>query len=166
MHLFDIKFPIFSITKSHKRIWEEMNVLYVETLSGTYVLDNKNIDEDTLGKRRVRMQSKDKYIPRKVYYTLAQMIRSKDKYFIDNTGRAFKYEKRDFVPLKYHRVLDVRRDENSGECIVELEGINFPQLLSCKLAHSISYVGVLHTKYGYILYSFEEEYKGDTKRKI
>lgn len=164
MHLFDISFPIFSITEDYKRIWEDMNVLYIETYSGVYILDNKNIEGDTLGKRRIKLNADNKYMPRRIYNTLAQMIRSNKKHFIDNTGTIFKYKKTEFVPLKYHKIKSINRYE--GECLVEVKDIYFPQKLNCRLAHSINYLGVLHTKFGYILYSFEEEFKKDTRRKI
>ena len=165
MHLLDINFPIFSLTKSHKRVWEDMNVLYIETPSGVYIVDNKNIDGDTIGKRRAKMNADNKYIPRKVYYNISQLLHSKDKHFVDNFGTPFKYEKTEFVPLKFHKVIDTKRLED-GDCVVYLEDIYFPQKLNCRLAHSIQYVGVLHTKMGYILYKFSEEKEADTRRKI
>ena len=55
LNLFDIQFPIYSITRTYKRIWVEMNVTYIETESGIYVLDNKNVEGDSLGKRRLRI---------------------------------------------------------------------------------------------------------------
>lgn len=164
MHLFDIQFPIFSIAKSYKRVWEDMNVLYVETISGKYIIDNKNIDGDTLGKRRIKMNATTKYRPRKVIYNIHQLIHSKDKFFVDNTGTFFKYEKTEFVPLKYHKVKDTTRLEDG--CIISIEDIYFPQKVNCRLAFSTEYLGVLHTKMGYILYSYNTEKLKDTRRKI
>ena len=166
LNLFNIQFPIYSITRSYKRIWEDMNVLYIETIYGTYVLDNKNLPGDTVGKRRLQINNSDIYRPRKVYYNIEQLLHSKDNIFIDSIGRCFKYKKTETVALKYHKVADITRMEDDGTCIVWLNNIYFPQKVNCRLAHSMEYVGVLHTKYGYILYSFEEEYKKDTRRMI
>ena len=164
LNLFDIKFPIYSITTSYKKIWKDMNVLYIETPYGTYVLDNKNLPGDTVGKRRLQIKNSDIYRPRRVYYNIEQLLHSKDKIYLDSLGRCFKYQKTEMVPLKYHKIRNIKRLE-TGECVLELD-IYFPQKVNCRLAHSIEYVGVLHTNYGHILYSFEEEYKKDTRRKI
>jgi hypothetical protein len=164
LNLFDIEFPIYSITNSYKRIWEDMNVLYIETPYNTYVLDNKNLPGDTLGKRRLQISNSDIYRPRRVYYNIEQFLHSKDKIYIDSLGRCFKYKKTEMVPLKYHKIKDINRLK-SGECVLTLD-ILFPLKVNCRLAYSIEYVGVLHTKYGEIVYSFEEEYKKDTRRKI
>lgn len=164
LRLSDIKFPIYSLTPNFKRIWEEMNVLYIETNSGVYILDNKNLSGDTLGQRRLRIRSDNKYIPRKVFLTLSQMINSNNSWFIDSTGRYFKWTKSEYVKLKYHRVKEIIRSEKY--CIIHLKDIIFPQRVNCRLAYAIEYVGVLHSKDGYILYEYTSDKKKDTIRKI
>lgn len=164
LNLFDIEFPIYSITKTYKRIWEDMNVLYIETPYRIYILDNKNIEGDTVGKRRIKLNNSELYRPRKVYYNIEQFLHSKDNIYMDSLGRVFRYKKTKSVPLKYHKIKDINRLD-TGECILTLD-IIFPQKVNCRIAYSIQYVGVLHTSYGYILYSFEEDYKKDTRRKI
>lgn len=164
MHLSDIVFPVYSITDSYKRIWEDTNVTYIKTQSGKYVLDNRNIEGDTLGKRRLKINNSDLYKPRKSFYTLSQLIKSRHKTFIDSTGHVFSWKKTKNVPLKYHKVKEVYHDDEY--CILHLKDIDFPQRIVCSMAYEIQYVGVLHTDEGYILYSFNSEFKKDTWRKI
>jgi hypothetical protein len=164
MHLFDISFPVYAITKTYRKIWEEMNVVYIETESGTYVLDNKNIDGNTIGERRLKIKNSELYIPRKVYYNISQFLHSKYNKFIDSKGNIFSWKKSFNVPLKYHKVAGVIQTEE--DCIIHLKDIIFPQKVNCRIAYVINYVGVLHTEYGYVLYEYCENKKKDTYRKI
>ena len=164
MHLYDLKFPVYAISKTYKRIWEDLNVTYIETESGTYVLDNKNIEGDSLGSRRLKINNSKLYIPRKVYYNITQLLHSKYTKFIDTNGTIFSWKKQTYVPLKYYYVKSIIKDDIS--CIIHIKGINFPQRVNCRLAHGIKYVGVLHTDNGYILYEYSEVEKQNTRRKI
>lgn len=164
-NIFDATFPIYTITDNHKKIWEDMNVLYIDTISGTYMLDNRNVAGETLGKRRLKLKNTENlYVPRKVCYNFEQVLHCKNKCFIDNTGTVFKYIKTTFVPLKYHKVDYIERLEEG--CIVHLKDVYYPQKFNCRKAHSIEYVGLLHTKMGLILYENTDIKKKDTRRKI
>lgn len=167
LNLFDIQFPIYSITRTYKRIWVEMNVTYIETESGIYLLDNKNVQGDSLGKRRLRIQNDmyKLYKPRKVLHNISQLVNSKEAIFIDTTGVVFKYKKTEMVPLKYHKVTSITEAED-GECILEVPKLNYSYKTACRYAYGINFIGLLHTKYGYIPYEFCEERKIDTRRKI
>lgn len=167
LSLFDIQYPIYGISSKYKKIWNEFNVLYIKTESGTYILDNKNVPGNTLGIRRLNIKNNETslYIPRKICHNLEQLLHSKYKHFIDNSGTCFTYKKTETVPLKYHKVEKVV-ELKDGTCMIVLHSIDFPQKVNCRRAYATSYVGVLYTKYGYLLYSFEEEYKNNTTRKI
>jgi hypothetical protein len=162
--LADITFPLYGITPKYKRIWDEFNVKYIETQSGTYVLDNKNLDGDTVGQRRLKINAFDKYMPRAVILTVAQLIHSKYKTFMDSTGSVFKYVKNKVVPLRYYKVLEINRIEEG--CVVLLKGIDYPVKINCRDAYSINCIGLLHTELGLILYEISEKQRPDTWRKI
>jgi hypothetical protein len=164
LNLFDIAFPVYSLPREYIKIWDDFNVTYLETRYGIYVLDNKNMQGDTVGKRRLHVNNSILYRPRHVYYNIPQFLHSNTNMFMDSLGRVFKYKKTHMVPLKYHKIIDIKRLE-SGDCSIELK-INLPIKVNCRLAHSVQYVAVLHTKWGYILYSFSEYKKDDTRRKI
>ena len=160
----DINFPIFTITPSYKRIWDDLNVKYIETESGIYILDNMNLKGDTLGERRLKIKTGLRYVPRKVYYNITQLIKSKTKTYIDNTGCVFTYRKTRTVPLRYYRVMDVVNTEEG--CILTFKNVNFKLRTSCKEAYDIIYIGLLITDNGYIIYDTSEVKKKDTHRKI
>lgn len=160
----DINFPIFTITPTYKKIWDEFNIKYIQTESGTYILDNKNLEGNTLGERRLKIKTGLRYIPRKAYYSITQLIKSKTKTYIDNTGCVFTYKKTRIVPLKYFRVMDVVSTEK--ECILSFKNVNFKLRISCNEAYDIKYIGLLLTDNGYILYETSEIKKKDTTRKI
>jgi hypothetical protein len=164
MHLFEIIFPVFAITPGYRRVWEDMNILYIETNSGIYTLDNKNIRGDTVGSRRLKIKNSELYIPRKVYYNIGQMLHSKYRDFMDTSGRYFKWKKSISIPLRYHKVSNISNFKD--ECIIHLKDIFFPQKVNCRLASALKCVGVLHTQWGYVLYEFSDTLKKNTYRKI
>ena len=163
-NIWDVEFPIFGLAKNYKRTWTEDRISYIETDSGVYVLDNKNLEGDTLGQRRLRVKSAKLFIPRLVVHSIPQLIKCEQKNFIDNKGLIFKYIKHTRVPLKYYKV-DKVVDTDQG-CVLHFNGIHNPIILSCREAYGIGYVGFLHTQIGYILYEYSESIKGDTWRKI
>jgi hypothetical protein len=163
-NIFDMQFPIFAISTNNKRIWTEDKITYVETASGVYVLDNKNIKGDTLGQRRLRIKNSKLYIPRAVVHSIPQLIKSKYKNYIDNNGNTFKYIKHTVVPLKYYKVDKIV--ETDKGCVLKFKNLNNPIILSCREAYGVNYVGFLLTQIGYITYEYSEVYKADTWRKI
>ena len=162
----EIKFPIFGITDSYKRIWIEDNITYIETASGVSVLDNKNLEGDTLGQRRLRIKSQSKYIPRLSVHTVAQLINSKYRLFIDNEGIIFHYVKHKVVPLKYYKVKKRIKIEDGQYIVLTLDKILHSIKVPARQAYGINYVGILDTDVGYIEYEYSEEPKTDTWRKI
>ena len=160
----DIVFPIFTITPEYKRIWDEFNVKYIETPSGIYILDNKNLKGKTLGERRLQMETGLRYTPRKAYYNITQLIKSKTKTYIDNTGCVITYKKTRMVPLKYFRVKDVVSTEEG--CILLIKDVNFKVRTNCRMAYKTEYVGLLVLGTSYLLYEMSDVKKKDTRRKI
>ena len=163
-NLWDIKFPIFSITENCKRIWTEYKVTYIETQSGVFILDNKNIKGDTLGSRRLLLKNSPLYFPRTCILNASQLIKSKHKLFIDSNGDVFKYIKTKTVPLKYFKIKEIIKNDNT--CILTFYKINHSIRLSCRIAYGLKYVGFLITHMGYITYEYSEIEKNDSWRKI
>ena len=164
MQVFDVQFPVFGISNNHRRIWTEDRITKIQTDSGVYVLDNKNIQGDTLGQRRLRINNSKLYIPREVVHTVAQLIRSQYKTFIDEYGNVFEYSKKTRVDLKYYKVKEVIKKDDG--CVLHFLDINNPIMVSCISAYGIEYVGFLITSIGYIAYDYSERFKADTWRKI
>lgn len=165
LSLFDINFPIFSVSKTYKRIWEEFNVTYIETVKGVYVLDNKNIPGDTIGERRLKINNSKLYNFKKSYYTISQMLHSKYNVFVDVYGTVFKYKKTKMVPLIYYKVENISK-ASDGECVLSIPSINYYYKVTCRNAYGINYIGLLVTHNGYILYDLSEYKKNNSRRKI
>ena len=164
MHLANIKFPVYAISNTARKIWEEFNVTYIETENGIYIIDNKNIEGNTLGKRRLKLKNVEKYKFRRTYFTIEQFLHSKYITFIDDTGKLFKWKKSKYVPLKFYKIKKIIKTEN--ECIIIPEKINFSLKINCRLAHFNTHIGLLHTDMGLILYELTDKCKKDTWRKI
>jgi hypothetical protein len=165
MHLHEIKFPVYAISNSVRRVWEEYNILYVETENGIYILDNKNLIGDTLGQRRLHIKGTEKYKFRKSYLSIEQFIHSKYSTFIDTYGKLFNWKKTTYVPLLYFKIKEVIHSKD-GDCIIIPEKINYKLKVNCRVAFYNTYIGLLHTDMGYILYELTDKPKRNTRRKI
>lgn len=165
LRLHDIQFPLYSITKTYTKIWDEYNVKYISTNNGTYVLDNKNLPGDTVGKRRLHIENSKTYKHRLTITSITQLLKTNYDTFMDTNGNIFKYKKTKFVPLKYYKVNNITKTENNG-CIVEFKNINYSIKINCRTAYSIQYIGLLHTDMGLIPYEYTDIKKSDSRRKI
>lgn len=161
--LTDIKFPIYAITSSYLKIWEEFGVLYIRTTKDK-VLDNKNIQGSTLGSRRAKISEDSLYKLRGTIFSVPQLLNSKYKTYIDTNGLVFKYNKHSFVPLVYHKVKKVIKKEDG--CIVSFKDTTYMAKMPYRDAIRIKYAGILHTQLGDILYEYTEEKKKNTRKKI
>lgn len=159
----DIRFPIFGVTNSYKKIWEEFGVLYIRTTKD-FVLDNKNLEGNTLGERRAKIKGSEKYIPRITIFNVPQLLNTKYKTFIDSNGIPFKYVKHSYVPLTYHKV--IRKTRTDEGYILEFKDTTYMVKVHYADALGIKYVGLLNTQLGDILYEFTDEYKTNTRKKI
>lgn len=165
-HITDIQFPVYGITNNYKKIWEEDKVLYIETNTGVYVLDNKNLVGSSVGKRRLLLTfNSNKYIPRVTITNISQLVNCNHKVFMDNNGSIFLYKKTKTVPLKYYSVKKIVRSED-GDCIVTFNNIDYPVRLTCREAYRLNCIGLLHTDIGYIIYEYSDTGKWNTWRKI
>ena len=93
MRLTDIKYPIFPL-REHVKVENVDDVLYVHSLRGSWILDNKNLPGETLAIRRFRI-SNSLYPLNKAIFNLAQLInnKSRQQVYIDKFGTFFKYRK-------------------------------------------------------------------------
>lgn len=160
----DIVFPIFTISNNYVKTWVEDNITYIQTDSGVYVLDNKNIRGNTLGQRRLRINYSKLYMPRQTLHNIPQLLHSRYNVFIDNLGTIFKYKKVKLVPLRYHKVSQIIKTPEG--CVLHFNDINNPIKVEASIAYGIEYVGFLHTDIGYITYEYSETLKKNTRRKI
>lgn len=132
------------------------------------IIDDKSIQGDTLGIRRLKLklQNVPLYRINKAIYSVGDLIRlaSTRPWIIDSKGTIFKYEKKVTAPLTCHKIQKILRSDK-GMYILQLEGVpeRFKILNDVK---NCQYAGVLTINNKRILYGlYEKEFK-KTRRKV
>lgn len=155
--------PIYEI-KSHKKLWEDNNVLYIITDSNIeYVIDNKNISADTLGKRRILMKDTKLYKLKKVCFTLFDVFHCKSKLFIDSKGKLVKLNKKVRRELVYKKVLNTKI-VNTNKVLCTCQDIFKPIEIPFIPIKMPRYLGLLKVYGDYYLYELSDEHKKTTWR--
>jgi hypothetical protein len=173
----DIKYPIFILGKTKPQskegvlyyISNKMNLDTGEDLSSIRIVDDKNIEGDSLAKRRLLLQSeKINLVPlRKSIFFLGDLIKlaNPNLWFIDSDGKVFNYKKSSRVKLKFHLITNIIKIP-SGGAILCLEGIptRFKSLYAPEIENT--HAGVLHHGKSLLLYGFFDAKYDDTWRMI
>ena len=160
------QFPVYPIG-SYLDIFEQDGLVYLLRNYDTdyKVLDNKNLEGDTLGLRRIKIPKKQKASLKSVIYNLESLIRytGTSRKFIDNNGRVFEYKRTKFYYIYSYRILKVT--ESDSKYIVHLK--NYPQRFLTDEHVTSDYVLLMNTEPGFMLYGFKNEpLKYPIKRKI
>jgi len=161
----EMRWPLYEIGV-HRKIWEEDNIIYIETLfNKTYTIDNKNLYGDTLGKRRIRLNKEDRYKLKKICYTLYEVFNAKGKTFIDSNGIFYTFKKKKRASLVYRQVelITTRAD---GSLLCKCVGIFRPITVPFLPRHMPKYLGLLVVERDYYLYDLSDSKKKDTWRLI
>ena len=94
-------FPVFDLP-GDEITYEDGLVLYENNL----VIDDRNRKEKTLGSRRLHIL--EPLLPlKKAYIDPISLIYSGKRYFIDNLGKVFEYQKTKFEQIKYHKIIKI-----------------------------------------------------------
>ena len=96
-----VQFPIFALRSDNIAVFD--NVI---TIDGK-IVDNGNLQGDSLGKRRLQLIKSRKYKLTKTIPDFAALIKSKHLNFIDNAGKPFTYVKTKYVDVRSYKVLKV-----------------------------------------------------------
>ena len=90
-----VRFPVYVLSSGN---WDRRDgLLFLDT----QIVDDKNMDGDTLGIRRLQTPHKNLYPLKHQIDNFRGLVKSKDKHFIDTNGIPFIYEKTEFCKLKY-----------------------------------------------------------------
>ena len=155
----NLDFPLFLLGSSN---WELVDGLLL--LDGE-LLDDKNMPGETLGLRRMLTPHKKQYHLREMITTANGLMKQKTKYFIDNSGRPFIYEKIEFAKLKYLKIK--KRDYKTKACLLWVHGCSFPFTIPRPPEPGYTWAGILHIRDNpWLLYEYAEEKLKDTRRKI
>ena len=171
INLTEIRYPVFSILGSAVPSTEgTVSFTYSESIDEeqqlTYifkVIDDKAIEGETLGLRRLHIQAKGSQLQKvgKAIFFLGDLIKiaKRSTFFIDSNGRIFQYRKSIRAKLQFKKLTNVIPIPTGG-AILEVEGVNsrFKCLFQPKTLEL--YVGVLEFGMSFILYGlYEQPYK-------
>ena len=93
-----ITFPVFLLDSEN---WEEYDgLLFLDNK----VLDDRNQSGKTLGARRMQTPHRNLHMLKHMVEYPNGLLKQRTKYFIDNSGRPFIYEKTTMLPLKYLKI--------------------------------------------------------------
>lgn len=150
----------FSITRD-----EDVN----EDTYNYQIIDDKNVEGDTLAERRIRMMVEGVKLRKlsKAIFFLGDLIKiaKPSLWFIDGKGLLFNYRKQGIFPLVFNRIINII-PINTGGAILQIEG--FPERFKCLYypKSEEKYAGVLRYGASNILYGLYKEKYDNTKRKI
>lgn len=169
LNLWQIKFPIYKFASPN--LIRQGPYTYCETNSGELLLiDDKSMPGSTLGLRRLQheaacgVNAKQLYKLNKPIFTIAELLQTNHKTFLDSEGRLFNYTKKEFFHVHSYKL----------EKFVEfMEGyVLYPKGLHCRffLARAPEldelYLQVLHVGMGFVLYNLASEHLPPFRRKI
>lgn len=106
------------------------------------VLDETNMPGKTLGVRRIQCGRKDLLPLKKAVMDLPSLIQCKTKFFIDNTGYPFIYQKTYNSKLKSYRIKRIEKKEIAS--LLWLEGLAAPFTIERPPLNNPTYVRILH----------------------
>ena len=129
------------------------------------LLDDKNQSGKTLGARRVQTPHKNLHILKRMVSNRTGLVKQRTKYFIDNAGHPFIYEKTLMLPLKYLKINKVVKKDTAA--LIWVKGHNFPFTVPRPTETGYTWAGLLHVKgLPWMLYEYSEKKLKDTRRKV
>ena len=129
------------------------------------VLDDKNMSGHTLGIRRIQSPMNSIYPLRYMIEDITGLMRHRGKFFIDNLGKVFNYEKTETVKLQYHKIR--KREKKSTATVLWLIDCPFPFAEKSPPSDELSWAGVLYRDgLPMAIYDFAKEKQKATWRKV
>ena len=155
----DIVFPVFVI---HSDNTEEIDgILWLDD----QVLDDKNMEGETLGIRRIQSPMKSIYPLKYMIEDEIGLMKHRGRTFIDNEGKVINYEKTRSLKLKYHKI--VKREKKGIATVLWLKDVPFPYAEKSPPDPDLTWAGLLYNMgIPWKIYDFSSEKKKDTWRKI
>jgi hypothetical protein len=161
-----IRFPIYRIRK-HSKMWNDNNVIHIDTFKGSYILDNRNLPGNFLNRRR-SLKGKEAYPLYKPIMTHRQLILDKKHesgHYVDSTGGMFTYNRSRFVPLTYRDILNKEYVDN--EIIITAKDLPCKFIVPNTHRNVMGkYLGVLELDGGYMLYNLLKDKRKNSRVKI
>jgi hypothetical protein len=154
-----ITFPVFLLDSEN---WEEYDgILFLDNK----VLDDRNQEGKTLGARRMQTPHKNLQELKYMVEYPNGLLKQRTKYFIDNSGRPFIYEKTTMLPLKYLKISKVELKDTAT--LIRVKGYNTPFTVPRPPEVGFTWAGILHVQgLPWMLYEYSETKLKDTRRKV
>ena len=154
-----IKFPVF-VVHTDEILFVD-GILWIEN----QVLDDTNMNGETLGLRRLQSPMKSIYPLKSMIKDIRSLLNHQGKYYIDTTGRFFRKNKTTTTQLKYHKIL--RTDKKGIASVLWVKDCPFPFTLERPLEDTETWAGILYRQgMPWILYSTSDKKEKDSWRKI
>ena len=173
--LSQVSFPVYRLSKVKPS--QEYGLLYycneyfnVDTAEFNRVVsivDDTNIREQTLSRRRLRAKAQGTtlYPLRKAIFFLGDFIKMAKKgyWFIDSNGKLFTYVKSTKTPLIFRKIKKIIPTKGTGS-LIEVEGIPNRFKTLYIVNNNMRYAGILSRGHTHVLYGvYDRKYK-DTWR--
>jgi hypothetical protein len=155
IYLKNIKFPVYPLSKSVEVLYEDTKLI-ARTNTSDLIIDDKSLPGNTLGSRRLHIESKKLYKLRKTIVDLGSFVLYTKIYstFIDCNGKLFKYKSVRKVPLIYRKILEKVSYKNGTMLIIE--NTHCPMWYYREVSGEKEYAALLVLDRGYILLGLTE----------
>lgn len=154
-----VEYPVFLLPSGK---WElHDGLLFIEDK----IVDDRNKEGRTLGARRMQTAHKNILALKKMVTSYNGILKQSKKYFIDNVGTPFVYEKTRFATLKYLKIKRVEKKDVAS--LVWVQGHNTPFTVPRPPEDGMLWAGVLHLHgLPWVLYEYSEVKLKDTRKKV
>jgi len=154
-----IEFPVYKIESGD---WTRADgLLFIND----QLVDDTNMDGETLGIRRMQTPFRDKYVLKRAIMSHNGILKQSNPYFIDSKGIPFAYQKTLMCKLKYMKITDVVLKDTAS--IIRVKGVKTPFTVPRPPAAGMEWAGILHLHgLPWMLYEYSETKLKDTRRKV
>ena len=177
MKLQEIVWPAYRLSEKPPSFTEGITYFHTEymddsrdTTVNMRVVDDKSIDQPSLGRRRLVLSQDDKvklYPINAAIYFVADLIKlaKSTTWFIDSSGTLFQYQKTRRARVIVRRITKVLPTEGLG-AVIELEGIAHRFKTVFKPDADAEYAAVLQCGLSYIFYGLYRDKPNESWRMV
>jgi hypothetical protein len=154
-----LKFPLYVLPSDNWFMTD--GVLFLND----QVVDETNMPGETVGVRRIQSRRQDLLPIKKAVISIPDLIQCKTKFFIDNSGYAFIYQKTYNSKLKCYKIKGVELKDTAS--LLWIEGCSSPFTIPRPPLNNPSYVRILHYEgEPWIIYDYVRTRLKDTYRRV
>ena len=155
----NIDYPVFLLPSGTWYLQDGLLIL------DELIIDDRNQEGKTLGARRMQTRHKDLHPIKKMIRSYNGILKQGTKYFIDNSGKPFMYEKTRFAKLIYIQIKRVEQKESAS--LIWLKGVKTPFTVPRPPEKGYSWAGILHLHgLPWVLYEYSETKLKDSRKKV